>query len=274
MLLLPVLLLVVVGVAVVVASAGERPRLLPLLAAGAAGLVALLLVAAVVGLGLRGGEDEEGGSPSRVTAPVPAEPEPVEVREVDAVIRPHGRSDRLDRLPDVTTRLVRIRTDDRVVVRQCVEGGGCRPGIPMLPHEGSTLGLVELHRRVGGTDCAMARCRLVVTRPDSGGTVASVPLWFGRPAPVVPAAPPRPERPARPEVRPDLPTGRLVGGLAVAVSLLASAAWLLRRRPDEQVEDPFWDVALDVPEWEGIRVELHDDEFLSPAGGPPARRGR
>lgn len=273
MLVLPVLLLLVVGVAVVATSTSERPPLLSLLGLGAAGLVVVLVATAVVGVGLRGGGDEEEDATTTPTATAPAEPSPVEVRDVDTVIRPGGRSDALDRLPEVSTRLVRIPTDDPLLARQCVDGGGCLPGVPVLSNDGSAVGLVELRRRIDGTDCSVVRCSLVVTRAGSGHRLAEVPLWFGRPAPVVRAAP-TVARPARPDVRPDLPGGRVGVGLAAGAVLLALAAWLLRRRPEEEVEDPFWEVGLDVPEWEGVSVELDDDEWLSPAGGPPAPRAR
>ena len=275
MLVVPVLLLVLVGVAVLAASATERPPLLSVVGLGVVCLLALLLAAAMVGVGLRtgGGEHEEDDAPSPATATVPAEPPTVEVRAVDAVIRPRGTSDPLERLPDRTTRLVRVRTTHPVVVRQCAGDDGCLPGVPMRSIDDSALGLVELRRRVGDEDCATARCTLVVTRGRSSHVVATVPLWFGRAAPVVPAPPPV-VRPLRPEVHPDVPGGRLAVGLATAAVLLAVAAWLLRRRPDEEVEDPFWDVGLDVPEWEGVSVEVDDEDWFSPAGGPRAPSAR
>ena len=265
MLVLPVLVLLVIGVAVVATSASERPRVLPVLALGGAGLLLVLVATAVLGVGMRGEghEAEHGVGPRAASTTVPARVERprVEVREVDAVVRPGGRSEALDRLPDVSTRLVRIRTDEPVVVRQCVAGGSCRPGVPMRSIDGSALGLVELHRRVGTADCVADRCTLVVTRGRSARPVATVPLWFGRSAPVVPVTVPA-ARPVGPVLRPDLPGGRLAAGLAGAAVLLALAAWLLRRRPDERVEDPFWDVALDVPEWEGVSLDVDDDELF------------
>lgn len=273
MLALPVLVLLVLGVAVVATSASERPRLLSVLGLGAAGLVLVLVAVAVLGVGLRGASDEEAQAPSApAPATVTADRPSVEVREVDAVVRPRGTSDPLDRLPDVATRLVRIRTNDPVVARQCVGEVRCRPGVPMRSIDGSALGLVELRRMVDGADCATARCTLVVTRGRSNRPLATVPLWFGRPAPAV-VAPPPVLRPTRPEVDPDLPGARLAAGLAAAAVLFALAAWLLHRRSDERAEDPFWGVSLDVPEWEGIEVVIDEDEWLSPAGGAPARRG-
>jgi hypothetical protein len=272
-LVVPLLLLVLVGAAVLAASATERPPMLSVVGLGVACLLALLLAGAMfgVGLGLRGDGQEHEGDETPATAP--ATTPAVEVRAVDAVIRPRGTSDPLDRLPDRTTRLVRVRTVHPVVVRQCAGDGRCRPGVPMRSIDDSALGLVELRRQVGGADCATARCTLVVTRGRSSDVVATVPLWFGRAAPVVPAPPPV-VRPTRPEVHPDLPAGRLAGGLAVAAVLLALAAWLLRRRPDEEVEDPFWDVGLEVPEWEGVSVEVDDEDWFSPAGGARAPSAR
>jgi hypothetical protein len=58
---------------------------------------------------------------------------------------------------------------------------------------------------------------------------------------------------------PDLPTGRVLGGVAAALLAGALALWLVRSR--EAVElDPFAGVSLDVPEWEGIDLGVATDE--------------
>lgn len=264
MLLIPVLALVLLGVAVLATAAGERPRVLTLLAVGATGLVVLLVAVAVLGVGLRGSDGHHHDSGASAP-PAPADRPAVEVREVDAVIRPRGASDVLDRLPARTTRLLRVRTVDPVVLRQCVDAGPCRPGVPMHPVEGSALGLVELDRTIAGVDCGTARCTLVVTDGRSNRSIETVRLWFGRAAPTVPAEVPA-LPPLEPDVEPSLPGGQLASGLAAAVILLFLAGWLLRRRPDEQVEDPFWGVGLDVPEWEGVDIEASDDELLGAPG--------
>jgi hypothetical protein len=54
---------------------------------------------------------------------------------------------------------------------------------------------------------------------------------------------------------PDLPTGRVLGGLAGAALAAALAVWLLRRR--ETIEsDPFAGISLAVPEWEHIDLSV------------------
>jgi hypothetical protein len=165
---------------------------------------------------------------------------------------------------EVRSELVEVPTDGPVVLQQCADGGICGPPVVV---DGGT-GRIDVVRHLHDLDCRYRDCRIVVTGVGSTAPILVVPVPFGRTEPV-----PAMTRPTD-VPGPELPTGRVATGVAVAVVLTAAATWLLRRRPGEEVEDPFWGVSLEVPEWDGVRVELDDEEWLSPVGGPPARRGR
>lgn len=159
---------------------------------------------------------------------------------------------------EVRSELVEVPTDGPVVLQQCADGGVC--GAPVVVEGGR--GRIDVVRRLHDLDCRYRDCRIVVTGAGSTEPILVVPVPFGRSEPT----PPVTSRP-RDVPGPDLSTGRVATAVAVAVVLTTAAASLLRRRPEDGIEDPFWGVSLEVPEWEGVRVELEDEEWLSPAGG-------
>lgn len=166
---------------------------------------------------------------------------------------------------EVRSELVEVPTDGPAVLQQCADGGICGPPVVV---EGPT-GRIDVVRHLHDLDCRYRDCRIVVTGAGSTAPIAVIPVPFGRTEPVPPVTTTSAAVP-----QPDLPLGRVAGGVAVAVVLASGAAVLLRRRPDEEVEDPFWGVSLEVPEWEGVSVELDDDEWLSRAGGARAPSAR
>jgi hypothetical protein len=71
---------------------------------------------------------------------------------------------------------------------------------------------------------------------------------------------------------PDLPASRVAAGLTIAVLLGALALWLVRTREPSQ-PDPFAEVSLDVPEWDGIDLSIDTDAENALETAPGLSRG-
>jgi hypothetical protein len=155
---------------------------------------------------------------------------------------------------DVEVRLDGLSPRESVTVTWCappgpVAPGACgRPAAELALRADATGGAVGTLRVPGdevGADRARcgprARCAVAVL----GAIVSPTPAEVGFAG--VPG--------------PDLGSGQLVAGLVAAGLLAIVAALLVRRRPDEHPDDPFWGVSLDVPEWEGIDITIDEDEL-------------
>jgi hypothetical protein len=188
------------------------------------------------------------GTPKVVASAVLVFGEPAKAPTLE--VRP-SREVRPGQILDVRVRALAPR--ERVRVTWCVPPGPVEPSACGSPAPGVSLRADE---------SGVARGRLAVPERDAGpgdarcgprspcavaivGTTLS-----GAPVEVAFAGVPGPDLPAR----------RLVTGISIAALLGLIAWWLVRRRADEVVADPFWGVSIDVPEWEGIDVTAELEE--------------
>lgn len=177
---------------------------------------------------------------------------PARVPTVDVEPRRDVRSgDRVD------VRVAGLAAREAVTITWCVPPGprdadACGPPAPATvvraDEDGVAEGLLTVPRGNVGANHAPCgdrfRCAVAVLGPVVSPTPVEVD-FAGRPGP-------------------DIETGQLAAGLAVALLLAIVAAFLMRRRADEHPFDPFWGVSIEVPEWEGIDVTVDpDDEAVS-----------
>lgn len=218
MLILAALVVVAIVVAVVGASATERPSfsMTAAIALGGGVLVLVAVVALVIGRGSSApdhynGPDEVAKEPKPEPQPVATEPllrRPIDVvlgtAKVGAGFGVTGAV--LDELTDHQIRLVAVATSRPVILRECVVGPPgaprrCATGTPAGSIDSLAVGLVELRQVIdvpgGPVDCAVERCALVATTPNGRTEVAAAPMVFGRSAslPIVRVQPGRDVRP-------------------------------------------------------------------------------
>ena len=158
-----------------------------------------------------------------------------------------ARHVRRDQLIDVEVR--DLQPSERVTVTWCVPPGpvepqACGRPAPAVPVDANGDGLAHAQLRLPTGENGprnhrcdpRSRCAIAIV----GSTIATqaVEVTFAGVS------------------GPDLPTGKLVGGLAGAAVLAIIALWLTRRRAGEALDDPFWGVSLDVPEWEGVDLTV------------------